>query len=191
VALSGRVVQSSIVMVPGAGFEPATFGLQNRCSTPELTRRSPITLGFLSAKFDAGMNIYHLSTQSAAVCAPNVLGLGRPTNVRTARSGLAERGEHRFNLCNGVLLHPGHDVRIQVKGDAYLGVPEPFAGDLHMHPRCQHVSGMCVAQIVEADAGQGGALNRTGVVASVKEKGPTREGEAKGTMMSARYHGRD
>ncbi len=25
-------------MVPGAGFEPATFGLQNRCTTAVLTR---------------------------------------------------------------------------------------------------------------------------------------------------------
>jgi hypothetical protein len=29
-----------ILLVPGAGFEPATNGLQNRCSTAELTRLS-------------------------------------------------------------------------------------------------------------------------------------------------------
>jgi hypothetical protein len=27
-------------LVPGAGFEPATNGLQNRCSTTELTRQN-------------------------------------------------------------------------------------------------------------------------------------------------------
>jgi hypothetical protein len=27
-----------ILLVPGEGFEPPTNGLQNRCSTPELTR---------------------------------------------------------------------------------------------------------------------------------------------------------
>jgi hypothetical protein len=28
----------TIAMVPGEGIEPPTFGLQNRCSTAELTR---------------------------------------------------------------------------------------------------------------------------------------------------------
>jgi hypothetical protein len=28
-----------VEVVPAAGFEPATNGLQNRCSTPELSRR--------------------------------------------------------------------------------------------------------------------------------------------------------
>src|SRR5262249_22913091 len=32
--------KSLILLVPGAGFEPATNGLQNRCSTTELTRLS-------------------------------------------------------------------------------------------------------------------------------------------------------
>jgi hypothetical protein len=30
-----------ILLVPGEGFEPPTNGLQNRCSTAELTRRNP------------------------------------------------------------------------------------------------------------------------------------------------------
>jgi hypothetical protein len=29
-----------ISLVPGEGIEPPTFGLQNRCSTAELTRHS-------------------------------------------------------------------------------------------------------------------------------------------------------
>src|SRR5262245_47297326 len=32
-------VKYLLLLVPGAGFEPATNGLQNRCSTTELTRR--------------------------------------------------------------------------------------------------------------------------------------------------------
>jgi hypothetical protein len=34
--------KSLILPVPGKGFEPLTFGLQNRCSTAELTRQSVV-----------------------------------------------------------------------------------------------------------------------------------------------------
>ena len=34
----GLLTKLLILLVPGAGFEPATNGLQNRCSTAELTR---------------------------------------------------------------------------------------------------------------------------------------------------------
>ena len=37
-------------LVPGEGFEPPTNGLQNRCSTPELTR---LPLGYLPARVQA------------------------------------------------------------------------------------------------------------------------------------------
>ncbi len=32
----------SMWLVPGEGIEPPTFGLQNRCSTAELTRRADL-----------------------------------------------------------------------------------------------------------------------------------------------------
>jgi hypothetical protein len=34
------------LLVPGAGFEPATNGLQNRCSTTELTRHEGTSNGW-------------------------------------------------------------------------------------------------------------------------------------------------
>ena len=39
---------SLILLVPGAGFEPATNGLQNRCSTTELTRHLSSIYGHFS-----------------------------------------------------------------------------------------------------------------------------------------------
>src|SRR6266487_4194227 len=49
----GRSVTSWMngsTLVPGEGFEPPTNGLQNRCSTPELTR---LPLGYLPARVQA------------------------------------------------------------------------------------------------------------------------------------------
>ena len=39
--------------------------------------------------------------------------------------------ECRVNL-GDVLLHPRQDVAVEVEGYPDLGMPEPFAGNLHM-----------------------------------------------------------
>jgi hypothetical protein len=39
VPASASVIKLLILLVPGEGFEPPTNGLQNRCSTTELTRQ--------------------------------------------------------------------------------------------------------------------------------------------------------
>ena len=59
---------------------------------------------------------------------------------------------------DGILLHPRQNVAVQVERYADLGMPEALAGNLHMDARGQHVRGVAVPQIVEADAGQAGAL---------------------------------
>src|SRR5262245_3507759 len=58
-------------MVPAAGFEPATNGLQNRCSTPELSRLGP-TGQAISERIDrAYRNLIPAATDpSAAPGAP-------------------------------------------------------------------------------------------------------------------------
>ena len=38
IACSLDLIEDVGLMVPGEGFEPPAFGLQNRCSTAELTR---------------------------------------------------------------------------------------------------------------------------------------------------------
>ena len=45
---------------------------------------------------------------------------------------LTGRSEGSVHLGDGILLHPRHDVAVEVEGDPDLGVPEPFAGDLGM-----------------------------------------------------------
>ncbi len=67
--------------------------------------------------------------------------------------------ECRVNLGDGILLDPRQDVAVEVEGYPDLGMPEPFAGNLHMDARCQHVRGVAVPQIVEPDMGQAGALD--------------------------------
>ena len=49
--MSLRMVAVNLLklLVPGEGIEPPTFGLQNRCSTAELTRRTGGAFGLLSA----------------------------------------------------------------------------------------------------------------------------------------------
>src|SRR5262249_40562541 len=42
-----KALVSRALLVPGAGFEPATNGLQNRCSTTELTRQAVVFAAFL------------------------------------------------------------------------------------------------------------------------------------------------
>ena len=79
-------------------------------------------------------------------------------NILHALAGLLGRLECGIDFGDRVLLHSGQDVRIEVQRDPDLGVPQPFTGDLRMDAAAQHVRGMGVAQIVEADTGQGGVL---------------------------------
>src|SRR5438552_4188619 len=46
-------------------------------------------------------------------------------------------------------------MRVKVQRDPDLAMPEALADDLRMHSRGQHVSCVGMAQIMEADAGQG------------------------------------
>ena len=68
------------IVLPGAGFEPATFGLQNRCTTAVLTRRRAHPSDRLEAD-SRGC----LRTAVRAACAP----LRRPSPAR-------ERGQEGF-----------------------------------------------------------------------------------------------
>ena len=73
--------------------------------------------------------------------------------------GLLMGLERRVHLRDRILLHARQHVAVQVERDADLAVTEPLAGDLHMDARGQHVRGVAVPQIVEADAGQALARN--------------------------------
>src|SRR5580658_5644117 len=44
-------------VVPGAGFEPATFGLQNRCTTTVLTRPVSLSIRGMAATIPSGDRI--------------------------------------------------------------------------------------------------------------------------------------
>ena len=97
---------------------------------------------------------------------PNCYHLRRvcTRNVPESFSGLFShwflgRLECGIDLGNRVLLHSRQDVGIEVQSDPDLGMPQPFTGDLRMDAAAQHVCCMGVAQIVEADTGQGGVFN--------------------------------
>ena len=66
-----------ILLVPGEGIEPPTNGLQNRCSTPELTR---LPLGYLPARVQASESAsYRVS--AGGTKAPNQR---KATNIASA-----------------------------------------------------------------------------------------------------------
>src|SRR5262249_60480285 len=46
----GRCQKVPILLVPGEGIEPPTNGLQNRCSTAELTRQRSVNTHFFCSR---------------------------------------------------------------------------------------------------------------------------------------------
>jgi hypothetical protein len=104
--------KSLILLVPGAGFEPATNGLQNRCSTTELTRQAfEILMNFL---FSSGP-----PTPLATILLPNVLW-----------AAVYGSAQCFVNASDCIGLHPRQDVGIEVEGDSNLRVPQAFARHL-------------------------------------------------------------
>jgi hypothetical protein len=93
--------------VPGEGFEPPTNGLQNRCSTPELTR---LLLLYLQA-----FRYLHQFCQGAfaTLLLPNSFG-GEPLYGRL-KCGVNKRDRIR--------LHIRQHVRVEIERDSHLAVP--------------------------------------------------------------------
>src|SRR5688500_16900846 len=108
-------------MVPGEGIEPPTNGLQNRCSTAELTRHL--------------FNIYgHFCLSSYRPKRPFATEMLR-NRFAPPVYGVAQG---RVNTVGGLGLHVGQHVRIRVQRDADLGVPEALADDLGMNVGLEH-----------------------------------------------------
>src|SRR5688572_29724180 len=77
-------------VVPAEGFEPPTNGLQNRCSTPELSRRGADSTGWLCDGFDpdAGERL-----EAVAVVVAEVAG-ARAVEVEHAEQLAAVQQRH-------------------------------------------------------------------------------------------------
>ena len=99
-------------VVPGERFELPTNGLQNRCSTTELTRQAfEILMNFL---FSSGP-----PTPLATILLPNVLW-----------TAVYDSAQCFVNASDCIGLHPRQDVGIEVEGDSNLRVPQSFARHL-------------------------------------------------------------
>ena len=57
------------LLVPGEGFEPPTFGLQNRCTTTVLTRLDIVFATFSARRPDAELNAFVEHVQLLFRCA--------------------------------------------------------------------------------------------------------------------------
>jgi len=68
--------------------------------------------------------------------------------------GLLCRPERGVHFRYGVLLHSRKDVRIEVERYPDLGVPQALTGDLRMDAGSQHMGGVGVPQVMEANAGR-------------------------------------
>jgi hypothetical protein len=66
--------------------------------------------------------------------------------------------KQRVEVPGRVVLHGSGDVRVQVKRDANVGVPEHLADDLGVHPAAEQQRGQRMPQVVEADTRQPGGL---------------------------------
>ena len=74
------------LLVPAAGFEPATNGLQNRCSTPELSRLGPTGQAISEPIDPANRNLIPAATDpSGAGSAQPVSG----SSVKPRSNGVA------------------------------------------------------------------------------------------------------
>ena len=60
-------------------------------------------------------------------------------------SGLTGRSKRGIHLGDGILLHPRHDVAVEVESDADLGMAQAFTGDLGMDARGQQMRRVGVA----------------------------------------------
>ena len=99
-------------VVPGERIELPTNGLQNRCSTTELTRQAfEILTNFL---FSSGP-----PTPLATILLPNVLW-----------AAVYGSPQCFVNASDCIGLHPWQDVGIEVEGDSNFRVPQAFARHL-------------------------------------------------------------
>ena len=99
-------------VVPGERIELPTNGLQNRCSTTELTRQAfEILMNFL---FSSGP-----PTPLATILLPNVLW-----------AAVYGSPQCFVNASDCIGLHPWQDVGIEVEGDSNFRVPQAFARHL-------------------------------------------------------------
>ena len=93
-ARTSRKITSRVILVPVDGFEPPTNGLQNRCSTTELNRRSkriiylmrrnvglPPPVGFFGSGAGAGSAVGGLVVVGAASVSPRACTLGFAPSV--------------------------------------------------------------------------------------------------------------
>ena len=61
------------ILVPGEGFEPPTFGLQNRCTTTVLTRPRRLESGFDERKLPPRLPLVSLCISKRSVDTPGVV----------------------------------------------------------------------------------------------------------------------
>jgi hypothetical protein len=128
------------LLVPVERIELPTFGLQNRCSTAELNR-----LKFWYYSINCGSK-----SQKIAICYRFATQSFRPLVYCSLQRSV--------NTLGSILLHSRKYVAVEVERDPDLGMAEPFAGDFRMDAVRQHVSGVRMTQVMEADAGQGRAF---------------------------------
>jgi hypothetical protein len=84
----GRTASGDAELVPGEGIEPPTFGLQNRCSTAELTRHIK---GLAPERAGNWARLDPIGTQSAFYSPAAALAASSPMTAAALASELAVR----------------------------------------------------------------------------------------------------
>jgi hypothetical protein len=92
--------------VPGERIELPTNGLQNRCSTAELTRQAVIYRRFLCDGLPPKAICYRFATQLLVFCFPFVYG----------------RLQRRVNQSGGIGLHIRQHMAVEVERDPDLAM---------------------------------------------------------------------
>jgi hypothetical protein len=149
--------------VPAEGIEPPTFGLQNRCSTAELSRHSvseqslsksnaklkpeclPIFYHFWRELMDSVVSLFSWRRAAVPIAAPWISSKRKRGPIlppHQSDSSLTPRTGLRRLLCcpyggidlgHRVLLHSRQDMAVEIERDPDLAVSQPLAGDLRMH----------------------------------------------------------
>jgi hypothetical protein len=154
--LRGPVCGDQAGTMPGEGFEPPTFGLQNRCTTTVLTRR---TGGVYHGSAWMEAQIQHADTHEVTGTLPREAGPREagPVEAGPVEAGPVEAGPVEAGPVEAGPVEAGRSARARLLPCGRIIRPGPLPS---RQVSCLWISGSCPWQNAAAPSSAGTAVGR-------------------------------